>query len=78
MNFFEIAFYARDERDRVSRRGVAGEVEIVGDGLGYGFGDGNRRREAAVADDASSRFSCDRIRLVTTERCPYRPCDVTS
>ena len=42
--FFEIPFYSRDQGNRISRRGIAGKVEVVGDGLGRGFGDGNHRR----------------------------------
>ena len=42
--FFEKPFYSRDKGNRVSWCGVAGKGEIVGDRLGYGFGDGHDRR----------------------------------
>src|SRR4029453_18244758 len=42
--FFQIPFYSRDKGNRVSRRGIAGKAEVVGDGPSDGFGDGNDRR----------------------------------
>ena len=59
VDLFQISFDSRHQRHGVARSRIAGEIEIFGDALDGGLGDGNRRgrrsrstRIGAAADDA--------------------------